>query len=375
VNPTLNASSEDSTTDQTKQKPADGPGSPGDAVKPFADALVTAARTAGNEPLGDPQVSAALQLGWLMDDILEDRGPKPFPADLGPPEGFAYEAQAVQLKALIAAMKLEDSASPTTVVDKLASGRTAKDEASAWQPKLAGALFGTDIRFAKAYSLGRQLNALAHEPTFSLDLFKQPRLPEVLATLDDLSTAFQAHASRGVANSIRRWTALTTVPANGTNLLLAQCELWRALLAGEKQSTELLEPENYLDAADRLAAKLRATATSLLKQHVVWVVLIGVLFVVGVAGLAIAPRTGGGIAAGLSSVLAAFGLSWKVIGGTMGELAARLEPPLWGGEVDGAVTDAVTLVHDAPPVQSIRNRRKNIVSGDYANRAARANAL
>jgi hypothetical protein len=62
-----------------------------------------------------------------------------------------------------------------------------------------------------------------------------------------------------------------------------------------------------------------------------------VLFVVG---------GGAHIVAGAGSLVAAFGISWKVVGGTLGKVANRLEPPLWGAVLDTAITDAITLKPD-----------------------------
>jgi hypothetical protein len=346
----------------------DDAGAIGDAVQPFTDALVAAAKTAGNEPAGDPAVSTSVQLGWLVADVLDGRAATPYPGDLGLPPGLGYVAQAIQLKTLLVPLKLDSSADAATVADKLTAGSAAQEEALVWQPKLAAALVGADIRFAKAYGVGRHINALANgEATLKPST---PLVNETISALDDLSTALPPHAARGVANSIRRWQASTINPPDGT--LASQCELWRVILTGEKKATELLEPENYLDAGERLAVKLRATATSVLKQYLVWVVLIGVLFVAGICALIFAPKHPGTTAAGLSGVLAALGLTWKGIGGTLGKLAAKLETPLWGAEVDGAVTDAVTLIHQQPSAESVRVRRDTIKTGDYANRAARA---
>lgn len=346
----------------------DAAGSFGNAVKPFTDALVAAAKTAGEEPAGDPAVSNSLQLGWMVEDILN--GTVTMPTNLALSTEAGHAAQSIQLKTLLLHVTLDATADAQTVVTKLASGSAATAEAESWEPKLAGALVGKDIRFGRAYSVGRQLNALANGPG-TLEAVKQASINTTIAALDDLSTGLPPHAARGVANSIRRWQVLQEAPVDGT--LNAQCRLWRTILTGEKKSTELLEPENYIDAAERLAVKLRGIATSVLKQYLVWVILVAALFVAGVCVLAFAPKHAGTTVAGLSGVLAALGLSWKGIGGTLGKLAGRLETPLWDGEVDGAVTDAVTLVHETPAAESLKSRRADHESGDYANRAARAN--
>ncbi len=351
-------------------QPADGgAGSPGDALKPIADALVTAAKTAGSEPSGDPLVSAALQLGWLMDDVLQSRPVSDFPGDLALPDTTGFDAQSRQLTTLVGQLKLS-GVDPAPVVDQLATGAAAPVQATTWQPELAAALFAADIRFIKAYGLGRQLNVLSHE-TWSETLFTAPPVKGMRAALDALSTALPPHAGRAISMSLERWAAVKAAPAAG--VLTNQCELWRALLTGEKKGTELLEPENYLDAAEQLGAKLRATASLTLRQLFPLVVLAGLLFAGGIAVLVLQPMHAGDTATGISGVLAALGLTWKGIGGTVGKLSAKLEAPLWGAEVDGAVTDAVTLV-GAPPKRTPTatwSRRRTVTNNDYAGRRAR----
>jgi hypothetical protein len=101
----------------------------------------------------------------------------------------------------------------------------------------------------------------------------------------------------------------------------------------------------------------------------VLVAVIAVLFVGGIVLLIVGSSAGTTAVAGISAVLAAFGLTWKGVGGALGKLASKIEPPLWGGELDGAITDAITLTHGAagatpaaPPPGT----------HDYAGRATRA---
>lgn len=353
---------------ETPSRPSGAAGAPGDALGPVADALLAAAGTAATEPVGDPRVRASLQLGWLMDDILAGRAQSPLPGEPGLPAVTGFKAQAHQLTTILGALKLA-GLDPKAVVDGLASG-AAGDPAAKWQPDLVVALFGADVRFAKAYGLGRQLNALG-QPGSDPRRFEQKPIADMLTVLDELSTALPPHAGRAVANSVRRWVALTDLPKDAA-ILAAQCGLWRTLLSGEKSGTELLEPENYLDAADRLGAKLYATGTALLKQLPGLVIGVVALFLAGVAILVLAPTHATTTAAGLSGVIAAVGLTWKGIGGALGKLIGRLEAPLWRAEVDGAITDAITLVRQGPPASSIKDRRAAAATGDYAGRAQRA---
>jgi hypothetical protein len=52
------------------------------------------------------------------------------------------------------------------------------------------------------------------------------------------------------------------------------------------------------------------------------------------------------LVAGATSVLAGLGLTWKGLGTALGQLAEKLEQPLWGAVVDDAIDDAITLLPD-----------------------------
>jgi hypothetical protein len=355
---------------ESKRPAPSGPGSAGDFLDPFANALLTAAKAAGEEGAGDPEVIAAFKLGWLMGEIQANRHAPAVASILATDPSAVYAAQGVQLKALAAELKVAESDELTALQTALASG-SAPEEAKAWEPRLLTALLGAGVRRAKAYGLGRELDELTHEETLTQARFAQVDVKEILAVLDDLSTALPPHTARGVANSLRQWQAQHDFLENSAAQLTVQGQLWRTVLAGDKKATELLEPQNYLDAADRLSGKLSRTAISELRRHIVLVLLIVVLFVGGLTLLLITPKHPGGTAAGLSAVLAALGLTWKGLGGALGELVSKLEAPLWGAELDGAVTDAVTLV-PATPRKGFLGNMKPAPDRDYAGRRDRA---
>ena len=345
---------------------ANGPGSISDAEQPFVDAVQAAAKAAIAEVEGDARVIGAFQLGWLMGDIINSRSGPPFPVDVDMPESAGFKYQARRLTTLVTSLKL-DRIDPGNVASQLAEGTEAKDLGVQWRPDLAAALRGADSRYAKAYGLGEQLNRLRNE-AYTTALFVQPWVAAMLVALDGLSTALPPHAARSVANSIRRWETLETAPPDPETLLPAQCDLWRTLLAGEKKGTEMLEPNNYLDAAERLGEKLRVMGLSVLRRFPLLVGAIVVLFLGGILLLIVGSSAGTTAVAGISAVLAAFGLTWKGVGGALGKLAGKVEAPLWGGELDGAITDAITLAHSgtgsSPAAQPPGTH-------DYAGRSAR----
>jgi hypothetical protein len=330
--------------------------------------MTTAAPPAQQGPSSDPRVGTSLQLGWLMDDLLAGRG-EALPLgelDAAQAASGGALAQANRLATLVAALKL-DGLDPRAVLAAIEAG-PAQAAAAAWQPALVATLFGADARFAKAYALGRELAALSHGSSGNAARGGQAPFVSMVGALDDLSSVLPAHAGRAVANSMRRWAAVTeTDPV----VLNKQCDLWRSLLVGEKKGTDLLEPENYLDAADRLGSKLRTTAIAVLRRLGWLVAVIAALFSGGIIVVVLDPNRIADAAAGLSGVLAAVGLTWKGIGGAVGNLVGKLEAPLWEAEIDGAITDAITLAGSAAPTTSIAARRRRATTGDYAGRADR----
>lgn len=231
---------------------------------------------------------------------------------------------------------------------------------------LIGSLTATDPRFGKAYGLGGGLCGAcrkSNDDDHVLDEFETHKIADLRGCLDDLSSAFPAHAARSVSSSLSAWTEWTPDEAakkSARALARRQGELWRAVLSGEKNAKDLLEIDDYLDAAaeaGRQAAKaLRRAALRF------WLLslLVILLFGGGVALLVI-----GGVSkeiAGVTSLLTAVGLTWKGVGTTLGKLAGKLEAPLWGAVLDRAVTHAITLVQPQQPSestlipQSIQNR-------------------
>jgi hypothetical protein len=145
--------------------------------------------------------------------------------------------------------------------------------------------------------------------------------------------------------------------------LARQGELWRSLLSGEKAGTDMLEIDDYVEAADRLAKRLRSVALHVLRRFWGTALLIVVLFVGGIV-LALLDTRSATVVAGAGTILASFGLTWKGIGRTLGELTGKLERPLWGAELDAAITAAITLLarEDSARRDTSEHRRRVAVA-------------
>ncbi len=334
-----------------------GPGSVSDAAGPLLDALKKSAQAAGAEHPGDPKVMAAVKLGWVMKELTEAWPLKPLPHDLVLDGQEQCQAQALELTEQLDRLDLDglDWELVEHAVRALRRG-PAPHQAHRVERTVTVALTGCDARLAKAYMLGNGLRALIGgerpEPADAR------QLKPLVAALDSLSSDLESHAARGVAGSIARWpkSAATADPA----FVDAQVSLWRSVVVGEKQATELLEPKHYLDAAKQLEGKfIRRAFTSVW----FWALLIVVLLIFGGAVYVLfVAKNAGKVAVGASGVLAAVGITWKGIGGMVGKATAKLEVPVWGAELDAAVTDAITLSDGASTTGGL----------SYADRSGRA---
>lgn len=343
-----------------KASAAAGPGSVNDALDPLVNALTAAGKAAMTESAGDPKVVAAVKLGWLMKELTQGWSLNPLPAGLPSGGMESFEAQAVQLTRLLELLKPGADAAAVTAVTNALSNGPAREPAKALEARLIVGLAGTDARFPTAYALGSGLRALNPGTTQGA---AEQSTKIIVDALDALSSHLPSHAARSVANSLGKWSLSSD--AQKSALTDSQVNLWRSVLVGEKKGTELLEPGDYLAAAKQLETHyVRRAVTS----PWLW----------GFVGLAVALFAGGivvlfvdhgnaGEVAGASGVLAALGLTWKGVGGTLGKLVGKLEAPLWGAELDTAITNVITLTEGAKDTSDSTPKRLG-----YADRRQRA---
>jgi hypothetical protein len=360
-----------------------GAGTPGDFGSAFMDAVVTAVRKQERSS-GDRLVADALGLGWYL-------------AALAHPGNVTQTAAAVRgattgLGALTEGQMLEFCQSHVEVafaklrdvVDKAASLpddeltelgdciESARDDArrkaaGVVDAKVLSALSAADFRLGKAYGIGSALMSLTSRPSERADLashLTSARIAPIIAAIDDLSSALPAHAGHGVRESVREWQKSveedSPVVREAPEIwlqLARQGELWRAVLAGEKSSRDLLEIEDYVEAADRLSKRMRGVALGLVRKFPEVSIAIVLLFGIGVALVAWS-GDGAGIVAGAGTILASLGLTWRGVGKALGGLASKLERPLWGAELDTAVTQAITLLEREKGRDVTEERRK-----------------
>jgi hypothetical protein len=325
----------------------------------------------------DPLVWLAFGMGWQMADLyrkaeLEDPGLPPSET-LPNVGGFTQRLWTAlgidQLQAglhrLTPRLKKAGAAAPS-----LADLRVAFDgddglgafKAQLWSfhIDLLTVLTAADFKLGKAYALGTALSDTVNPKNYAeLDTrWKDSELAKVVAWLADLESAFPAHSARAVMLCIEHWElwlAPRTQEAFGDaaktdslaysvpRRLFGQGRAWRALLSGEKQGTDMLATDDYVNAASRALSHTRTVGVDLLWKFREIVALVLVLLVIGVV-LAFASKETAKILAGVGAFVSALGISWKTLGTGFRTLAEHVKDPLWGAEVDEAIAVAITVL-------------------------------
>jgi hypothetical protein len=308
-------------------------------------------------------------------------------AKVGTPAGVALDLTAD------ARAKLDSSAADS---DRAGSRRNAYRLALCdLHVNLLVTLTAANSSYGKAYGLGRALadttrpNQAADQLTAS---FERDRIGQLRVWLDELTSLLPDHAAMAVAMSLTWWQqAVAAAPADreqgqkmpagqaplqrkpavtpaprqhGTGTGLAgppsidslaaavtrQGALWRGVLDGDKLCTDLLTPPEYLRAGERLARHYASLVRQTLRSMPWLLAVLLLLLAAAVLVLAVIPgsavaRTATAIAA-IAGTLSAI---WKLIRTRVEPIAAQLEKPLWGTELNTAVAEAVTCLPAGTP--------------------------
>jgi hypothetical protein len=273
--------------------------------------------------------------------------------------------------------------------------------------------------YGKAYGLGRALadTTRPHQTTVELtSAFDNYRIGQLYAWLDELASQLPPHAARAVAQSLEWWQravlasatnsklSMSSLPAtylSGSNIqpspwqratatvrrhrkggtkqtdppsmesLAAavgrQGTLWRGVLDADKLCTDLLTSQDYLRAGDRMARHYVALAGRTLRT-MPWLLFLlmlllaaVVLVLVFIPGSAVA-RTATAVAA----IAGTFSGVWKLARTRAAPIAAELERPLWGAELNTATAEAITV----PPLAAPRNAEWETVLAQVETDAA-----
>ena len=267
-------------------------------------------------------------------------------------------------------------------------------------------LNGADARQGSAYGLGRALADTMRTKQSAEDLtrnFAPYRLGQLYTWLSDLASALPPHAAKSVRRSLTWWrdtlysnpatplgvdrnllngvhsdapgllsrrrattrvisalrpgnrggliiTTQTTLSATDesdlatcTNALQRQGELWRSVLTGEKQATDLLTAADYISAGQQtltLFWRLVARARGLLIPAALLAAgLIAFMIAISATNASGDIKVGGFLGAAIAYLVA----TAKALGPRLSSLAQKLEEPLWGDTLDLVIAHAITL--------------------------------
>jgi hypothetical protein len=259
-----------------------------------------------------------------------------------------------------------------------------------------------ETSYGKAYGLGRALadTTRPHQSGDELTRsFEQHRIGQLYVWLDELASLLPDHAALSVEQSLGWWEQAVTASAENSKLstqsmpsnlvsppspwprgtarlrpsrrdrservepptlesltaaAARQGGLWRGVLTGEKLCIDMLTPQDYLRAGDRLGRHNATLVRQALQAFLPWLILLLLLLAAIVIVLVLIP--GSAVARTATAAAASAGTFsgiWQVIRTRVTPIAAQLERPLWGTEMNTAAAEAITI----PPVGTPQDPR------------------
>jgi hypothetical protein len=126
-----------------------------------------------------------------------------------------------------------------------------------------------------------------------------------------------------------------------TRALHRQGELWRAILSDEKDCLDFLSTDNYLRAADQLLGRIRHLTLRFVRHFWITSTLAAMILVGAIIAVFLVHATSTVVAVVVAGA-GAVGVTWKGAASSLGRVLAQAQRPLWEGELDAAVANAVT---------------------------------
>jgi hypothetical protein len=318
------------------------PGKPQDALE---ELLRTVAKPVG-APAPDPDVALAFVAGWHAGEAIVAG----HDGDAGRIELACAQirADATHLKKRLDAVG-QDAAALEQAIRGLAGAQDDRaGAAEALSATLGAQLLAADFKLGKAFSVGLAIAGLFARSRFDAATFREDLLEghdRLHDWLSQLATALPPTAGHSVRDSLDMWgQALDDgkgVDALQHDDVIRQGERWRSLLSGEKAGKDALELTDYVGVAEAMVAQIRGLAMRAVWAMKGYLVAVAVLVVLGVVGIVVWQHSAGS-AAGIASILAALGLTWKGLGNSLGRAIARVEQPAWDAQVDRAIAYAIS---------------------------------
>jgi hypothetical protein len=313
---------------------------------------------------GDPTVISALALGWEMSGLYAARkselGEMKLPENLPSESDLRHRQRvdagiakvAVLIERVLAAPAQPSDPPPST--DALCNAPMGKR--SDWEKavydlhiELVVALRANDMALFHAYDLGRSLADTCRRPEDLTSLVKRLETYRLLAIegrLADLSSKLPSHSGAAVSATLEQWGnwSVHAPPdadmAEVRGALTRQGTLWRALLTGEKDAQQMLDPDAFVAAAIRLARRLGTIVRGLLRVYLPAVALVVVAAILVLYVILNAAGTQS-VVASLGALAASLGITRKGLSVTVEGTIDEIRPRLWGAELDTAVAQSI----------------------------------
>jgi hypothetical protein len=313
---------------------------------------------------GDPAVVAALTLGWEMADLYAERelaGPTPELPETLPGIGGLTHRQTVHATLLRIRTLIREALGPT-VSDTVALpsaqvlGELPEGDQPAWGQtlydvhlQLSGALRASGDAPLHAYDAGRSLAEVCRRPkdlSELMDRLEGANVIPIQGRLADLATQLPAHSAAAVSATLeqwRQWTADARARENMNDVraaLMRQAELWRALLSGEKDARQMIDPDTVVAASVRHASRLGTLIRGLAGAYLpalglaacaTLLLVYAILFHSGIAT----------VVGALGAVAATLIVLRRVVSLTVGNTIDELREDLWSAELDAAVAQSI----------------------------------
>ena len=229
--------------------------------------------------------------------------------------------------------------------------------------RILAVLWSVASPLAKAYQLGHEMEQMCAtptaEPSTTVSISFKTHNTELHRLLTALATKLPANAAHATDNSLRLWSAsLSAGGEESPQDLLRQGRRWHDVLAGDVSGKDGLRLTDYVAAADSVAGKLGQTARQVVARFKVWLIVALLVLAGGIVLLFVGTK--GAIGAGITAVLAAFGLTWKGVGDFFGRAAANAEEQLWDAEIDWAIAYRFTILRHPPADNKLKPRSKEL---------------
>lgn len=366
-----------------------GPGTISDALTAF-EAQATKLPTG---PAPDPNVAVAYALGWAVGNALTCTKYQVFDHLVKVPELDAPSdqwnllvnqtiSQCGHLNNHLKSTNADfDLSAQLRIADNLPLDSPPGDVKAAVRAKNATVtelhtgiltvLWSVASPLAKSYQLGHEMEqmcatpiaetstAVSTEPSPAVSTSVETHNTTIHRLLTALASKLPVNAAHATDNSLRLWSAsLRPGGEESPEDLLLQGRRWRDVLAGDVSGKDGLRLTDYVAAADGVAGKLGQTARQVVARFKVWLIVALLVLAGGIALIVVGTK--GAIGAGITAVLAAFGLTWKGIGDFFGRAAANAEEQLWDAEIDWAIAYRFTILRHTPDDNQLKPRSKEL---------------